>query len=246
MEWTDLSFPRHCHSTFEAVFIKSGEIELEKEGVVYKLKQNDAMVIMPFETHAFLPGNTSQIFTLQLSVNQISNFTEIFKNKVPKNPICHFSQGDMDDIYLELKTIDSMVDINYTFFRIMRAVLCNNELVSFFACNDLFKQAIIYLSNHFDESLSLAHVAKKLNVSRVHLSRMFSHKSQLGFTNCVNGLRVQKAITMLSNTSLAVSDIGLSCGFGSIRSFNRVFSEMMSCTPSEYRRKNILSVDKNA
>ena len=60
---------------------------------------------------------------------------------------------------------------------------------------------------------------------------------QLGmsFNNCINTFRIHKSCDLLSETDKKISEISEEVGFGSIRTFNRAFMEIMNLTPLEYR-----------
>ena len=58
------------------------------------------------------------------------------------------------------------------------------------------------------------------------------------FSMYLNHIRVNKAIDLIQNTDLSMTEIAMNCGFETIRNFNRVFKEIMGCTPSEYLRNS--------
>ena len=101
-KWTDINCPKHCHYTFEVVFVDSGEFIIEKENVTYKLFKNDVMVIMPFEKHRFRTEKNSRISVLEMSTNIISNFDAVFRNRRLKNCCCNLSGEEIKDIYTHL------------------------------------------------------------------------------------------------------------------------------------------------
>lgn len=201
---------------------------------------------MPFEKHRFITRTSSQIAVFEISTALISNFHSLFKNKTLKHPLCRLSDRDTENIYDHLKyAYNNPVELNCIFFEIMSVFLRSSELVSFRAPSDLFQKAILYANSHYDEDIRLKDVAEALNVSPVYLSRIFAKKAQIKFSEFINSFRLQKAITLITDTSSSVSEIAFTCGFGSIRNFNRVFSKMMRCTPCEYRQKSILANNKN-
>lgn len=219
---------------------------IEKEDNVYTLSQNEAIAIMPFEKHKFTTKTSSQIAVFEISTDLISNFDSLFKNKTLKEPCCRLSDKDIDNIYDHLKyAYNNPVELNCIFFEMMSTFLRNNELAPFCSRSDLFQKAILYVNSHFDEDIRLKDVAEALNVSPVYLSRIFTKKAQIKFSEFINSFRLQKAITMITDPSITLGEVAFTCGFGSIRNFNRVFSKMMLCTPGEYRRKSLLSNNKN-
>ena len=52
----------------------------------------------------------------------------------------------------------------------------------------------------------------------------------------IHSLRVEDAKVLLMQTNQSVTDIAEELGFGSIRTFNRVFLEKTGMSPREYRK----------
>jgi len=100
-------------------------------------------------------------------------------------------------------------------------------------------EIIKYINEHYaEEELELTSVAKAIGIHHVYLSRMFSDNAGMGFLKYLSLLKVGKAAEkLLSEPEKNISEIALSCGFGSIRSFNRQFYDIFGTTPTEHRQK---------
>ena len=59
--------------------------------------------------------------------------------------------------------------------------------------------------------------------------------TKLNFSDYINTLRVRRASRLLEKTDKKIADISEDVGFGSIRSFNRAFLDVMKMTPKEFR-----------
>jgi len=239
-EWSNLNFPVHCHYSLEVVFVTSGNIILSKENAAYNLSPGDVAVIMPLEIHSFITEAASQVFIFQISPKLISNWDSCFAGKTLKEPCRSFSDSVLRDMHHDLKNItDNLVDLNYIFFKIMHFFLQDNELVEGCEVDDIRLKALRYIGDNFSRNITLKDMATALNISYVYLSRVFAQKLKFKFVDCINSFRIQKAISLLSNPNRSISEICYECGFGSIRQFNRLFKEAMSCSPREYRKKNM-------
>ncbi len=237
-EWTNLNFPLHCHYSLEVVFTVSGNVKIKKGKETFSLSQNDALVIMPLEKHSFSTDTNSQVFIFQISPKLISNWDLCFGGKVLKNPCRKFSKDLIKEIQDSLKTAEgNVIEINYIFFKIMREFLNENELIKDLRADDICISALIYISENFSKNITLKSMADDLNVSSVYLSKVFSNKIKFKFVDCLNSFRIQKATSLLLNSNKSIGEICFECGFGSIRQFNRVFLDMMSVTPKEYRKR---------
>ena len=96
------------------------------------------------------------------------------------------------------------------------------------------RRVIEYCAAHFAEPIKLSDVAHEMGYAPSYFSDIFSEKFKGGFSNFLNTLRVEEAKKQLHGDG-SVSDIAFGCGFGSIRTFNRVFKEQTGKTPKEYR-----------
>lgn len=246
VKWTDINCPAHCHHNFEAIFVTSGTIIIEKNDTPFILAKNDAIIVMPFEKHKFITQQHSEILVLEISPRLISNFDSLFKHNIPKNPVTNFTSNEISEIHKHIQLAqNNLIEINCLFFLIMSKLLRNNELVPFAGINGLLQEAMLYIGDHFTENLCLKDVAQALNVSYVYLSRLFSKNSTIKFNDLLNSFRIHKATSLLCNPEIPIIEISFSCGFGSLRNFNRVFLNVMQCTPSEFRKKSLISKNKN-
>lgn len=79
-------------------------------------------------------------------------------------------------------------------------------------------------------------LAERLGVGSRHLSRLFKHHLGASPVRTAKTLRVQRAKTLLSDTTLPMAEIAFRAGFGSVRAFNAAFSELYRRPPSSMRR----------
>ena len=79
-------------------------------------------------------------------------------------------------------------------------------------------------------------LADALSYEYHYLSRVFHESLHIRFRTLVNQYRCDRAKMLITSTDTTLSEIAMSCGFGSIRSFNRIFLEMTGVTPSELRK----------
>lgn len=101
----------------------------------------------------------------------------------------------------------------------------------------MIQRAKAFIHSNYQEELSLGRVAREVNASAFYLCKMFRKATGLNFTEYVSRIRVEKARVALSNPQLRVSEIAFDVGFQSLTHFNRVFKNMMGCSPTEYRNR---------
>jgi len=92
------------------------------------------------------------------------------------------------------------------------------------------------------EENSVARLAERLGIGPRHLLRLF--RKHIGATpsQAARTARVQRAKRLLDETDLAMTEIALKAGFGSLRRFNDVFAEVYKRPPSAIRRSRATDV----
>ncbi|PAF39340.1 hypothetical protein CHH58_01420 [Terribacillus saccharophilus] len=98
-----------------------------------------------------------------------------------------------------------------------------------------------YIKAHYHESLSLSDIANHFHFSPSYLSNYFSTHSKEGFSEYLNRVRIEAAITLLRQSDVPISKISEQVGFSDHSYFCRVFKKQTSYSPSQYRRKRIMS-----
>jgi len=94
-----------------------------------------------------------------------------------------------------------------------------------------------YALTHYPESISVADLAKRANLSVSHLQREFQRLFGMCPTTYLLRLRLLMARRELESTMAAVGQIALDCGFYDQSHFTRAFRASTGLTPLEYRRR---------
>ncbi|MBN8942773.1 MAG: methylphosphotriester-DNA--protein-cysteine methyltransferase family protein [Rhizobiales bacterium] len=79
-------------------------------------------------------------------------------------------------------------------------------------------------------------LAARLGIGGRHLSRLFEKHLGASPVQVARTTRVQRAKRLLDETDLAMAEIAMRSGFGSLRRFNAVFAEVYKRAPTEIRR----------
>ena len=134
------------------------------------------------------------------------------------------------------------------FRRSNQQVTCLNDVQEGKASGGKFDavyQISDYISDHFQERLSLDSLAEQFYISKYYLSRSFHEVTGFGINEYINILRVKKAQSLLETTTLSVSEIASLTGFESITYLGRVFKKYQHVTPAQYRKSLTSTAEKN-
>ena len=99
----------------------------------------------------------------------------------------------------------------------------------------LAQTATGYIEAHYKEKFSLQKMAGALYVNGSYLLRAF--RKSTGFTPLAyhNHIRCRRAMELLADPGMSVSQIGEAVGFVSAAHFSHVFKKEAGCTPTEFR-----------
>jgi AraC family transcriptional regulator len=97
------------------------------------------------------------------------------------------------------------------------------------------KCAIDYIRSYLDTQLSLENIASELNLSHYYFCVLFKQSMGVSPWQYVIGQRIEKAKELLRDRLVAISDIGLACGFSNQSHFTKLFHKHAGITPKAYR-----------
>lgn len=94
-----------------------------------------------------------------------------------------------------------------------------------------------YLSQNCTQDITLSTAADYAGFSKYYFSRLFSEFTGYSFVEFLINERLKKAVELLLNEKLSITDVALMSGFSSISTFNRCFQKYRKDTPSNFRKK---------
>lgn len=100
------------------------------------------------------------------------------------------------------------------------------------------KQAIYFIHDSIDQSLTLAQLGGILNLSAHHFAHAFKATTGLPPHRYVLSCRLERAKQLLKGTDEAIATIAYSSGFGSQSHMTTVFRKQLGTTPLAYRQQS--------
>ncbi len=91
----------------------------------------------------------------------------------------------------------------------------------------------LVLENASDENFGVSELAARMNMSRSSLLRKIKNETELSASQFIRKLRLKKAMALLQESSLTVSEVSYQVGFGSVSYFIKCFREEYGFPPGE-------------
>ncbi len=239
---TQLDPPMLVHSqkgeTFEMAnrpsyglsFCISGQITYIMDGKHYVSKQNNAVILPKGASYTLIRDKEGLFPLLNFQCEHYHNSRiKVFDLQDPKSCIQKFET--LQKIFLNNTTQLKMLSI---FYDLLHSICEEKHPLSSF-----LQSAIQYMDENIsDPDLSNDSIATRLGISEVYLRKLFNQYYQTTPRQYLLTQRMQKAMYLLINTTLSITDIAVECGFSNLYHFCRTFKHRTGLTPTEYAAKN--------
>ncbi|WP_018755005.1 AraC family transcriptional regulator [Paenibacillus terrigena] len=255
--------PVHKHSFFEVCYVLTGEGTYTDDGVDYPIQSGTHFCSRPGVTHQI--RTQEGLFLLYVAFELDESLThgtirEAFEALSEYAAVC-VHQDDLHPTALLWKSLMLKDGMTGNLPAAAIGTVAYSLILSFLTLfgvqtqkgmanmqrkntNMLLQQAKLYIRDNLAGTIGLTDVARYLNVSERHLSRLFSAGIGETFTDFIRHERVRQATRLLLGTDLPIKQIAELTGFSSVHYFTRVFMEDKKLPPGRFRetKKNITSL----
>ena len=211
------------------------------------MEAGDLFLAAPNQVHQYRQEGEVAVQLVIFSAGMDPDLQELLKDKTPLEAVVRgrYLPPDMkerlEDIFRLMRSeqLHERLEAKGLFLALMGQIL---PLFSYQtdagADMDSVKTVLTYCSQHCTEPITLSSVARELHLSKFYISHFFRQRMDMGFTEFVNRLRVDRARELLDG-SRSMTEVAFDCGFSSIRTFNRVFRATAGMTPRDYVRQTM-------
>jgi len=95
-------------------------------------------------------------------------------------------------------------------------------------------KVMLFIEEHYNDDLSLDVLAGHLNFNKYYFCRIFKQIAGMSPIKYLNNYRIHKAMSLMQQSTLSISDILTSVGFNNHNYFSKVFKEVTNEAPSAY------------
>lgn len=94
-----------------------------------------------------------------------------------------------------------------------------------------------FIRKHYAEPLDNAAIARYFSYHPNHINRLLTEQTGMSLHAYLCRTRISRALELLTNSDLSVTEVGLAVGFGDAAHFSRTFRKQVGVTPSAYRKR---------
>ncbi len=240
----NLDFPPHLHRALEMAYLKKGSCRLLADGAEYDLAAGDLAVIFPDRVHAYRDSRDLDALIFILPLAALSPFRDALTGQRPVCPVLKPGSWETDGLpaLMELALADQGAQeeaVMTGYFRaitgkaLSRLTLTPAESKA----DNTVWDAVRLIRQDPAANLSRRDLARAVGVSESTLSHQFSRVLHLSLPRYVAQLRLEEAKRLLEETDLSVTQAAIKAGFGSLRSFNRVWRAQYGSSPRRNPQK---------
>lgn len=245
--YKNILYPAHLHKGYEFVYVLEGELRAIIDGKLQTARAGEGMFLFPYQIHSYEKGTHSVTLITVFSENYIHTFTSLIALKKPLSPLFVPEKATMDFFLSVFRLPAVKNDVVFlsppnalALKAVLYAICADFYKQSEFIENDntetsLLLQCLLYIEENYAADISLKEMANALGYNQEYVSRRFNTGLGVHFKTMLHQYRCEKAQQLLIDTEESIATIAMECGFQSIRTFNRVFKELMGKSPSYFR-----------
>ena len=225
----------HWHGEHELIYVESGSVELTVNNTAYTLRGGECAFVKSGEMHCLRGDMDCVVKIMKASMPQLNEIIGTSSLALPVLQYDYNISGALSDIISEFSGNEKYRDIVAgcgiirlvaEIFRRERTVEAEQTYVS----DDKTKELLAYVAENYNH-ITFDDAARYMGFSPAYFSRYFKRISTMTFSKYVNLLRVTRAVELIKSGKTNMTDVSISCGFGTIRNFNRIFKELTGYTP---------------
>ncbi len=103
------------------------------------------------------------------------------------------------------------------------------------------RKAVNIIGENYSRDVSMADVAEQMRITQGYLSRVFKERTGYTFLEYLTLFRLRKALELLRDRSLLISEAAYRSGFHDNGYFTQLFKKYTGITPGQYRKCGFLN-----
>ena len=242
-----LSALPHLHKHIEIIYVEDGHAYAFSGKKSYKIGSGDVFIAFPNQVHYYENSTIGKYHLIIASADMFLEEKKFYYENEPKINTISDSDGSIFALIKQIYSLESAshgIELISLVNQIIVNVSKKLKLVPRVKGESYTLPRILsFCRENFSSNISLDYVAEELQLSKYHISHLLNQRLGIGFSSYINHLRIDRACKMLRDTEKSISEIAFEAGFGSVRSFNRAFQDIMDTTPVKYKASLVTATE---
>lgn len=244
----------HYHENPELIFCHSGKMKITLADGEIILEPGDFLFVnsnIPHSTDPYLGENEHYCIKFDSAVLDVKASRPLpnpkhFLYLLPDH-IIFLNSKDSEQIHtLFQRCVDHFSHDNFTKRLVLQASVMeimayvfDRGLENPYSAEETQKNKVLLDTAEFINqnyaTVTLEKAAKNASMSYSYFSRLFKKFFNTSFSKYVSKIRVEKSLSLLSNSSLSITEIALECGFSNLSHYVKCFKAEKGITPNKFR-----------
>lgn len=232
---------------FSLHFVLRGQVTLRWDREEVILKQGDLFALFPHLIHEYgitpgaepalemfwvaAEGKQMHVLIRRLGLTPHQPFLKDFFDQNVEDALFHLAS--------EWKHLGKMDDLSLTqeFYKLLNQILQLAQPVkTASSTDDWVTKSKEYIHLYYMEGITVKDIANHVGIHRTHFSNIFNQKIGMRPQKYLMNLLMNKAMEMVSTTTMPITHIALSLGYSDVYSFTHSFKGYFGEPPSFYRK----------
>lgn len=249
-------FTVHRHYEIEIVYSIKGSYKIILNNEPYLLKEGMMIFIPGFSPHeAIATEENSTQLLIEAGPLFLGDFFDNISSINLENPVLDLNENDFGQKVQKL--LNEIIEAKKEFSVSNELIICGNvtKLFGYFAEKSLIssnsknnknttrikniEKVLDLIHYNFNENITIEKAALVSGYGKSNFCKIFKNITGVSFHQYLNNYRVDRSKFYLKNSDMAVFEISEAVGFNDSKTFCRVFKEITTQTPLEYKNSTL-------
>lgn len=235
------SVSRKNYDSLLLMYIKKGTGFVSTNNTTFSFTEGQVILIDCYEPHSYRADSDMEFYWLHfdgaLAREYFNTITKNYSNIITLKDGVYFEKYMKKILsnYSDKLSVNEALVSKYITNLLTELITANINITNSRDHSEVIDEAIAYITNNLNKSLSLNEISNLVSISPYYFTRLF--KKETGYTphEYIIITRINSAKFYLKSTALPVKEICFNCGFSSESSFCTCFKKVVGMTPSEFR-----------
>jgi len=235
----------HFHSSIELVYVEKGELTAILNGEALEVTAGELLIVPSYTMHTYQTEAYSVSYVYIIPLDTVPSLKSFLHKKTFPHYILNDAQILAEIIHCmkmaEMTTRESPGKYDQNIIKGYTYVILG-IIIKYIGLIDIPENKIaskaqdilVYLQEHFLEPITLENVSSHFGYSKSRFSHIFNQYFGCKLIEYINGLRCYYALELMKENQHTVTEIALTSGFDSTRTFYRAFQKIFAKSPKKY------------